>query len=267
MISPRADGRPYFAALFLSLVALAWIALIVWGLSPYAKFLSHTELGEVEYLFGLESISITLIFVLGWTIMTTAMMLPTSLPLFDLFRRLVRERPNASRLVALLVAGYMTIWSAFGLAAHIGDRGIHALVGQISWLQDNPWALASGVLLLAGLYQFSPLKYMCLEKCRSPFTFITERWHGGREQAEAFGLGIHHGLFCVGCCWSLMLLMFAVGVGNVAWMLALSAVMAVEKNMPWGRRLSVPLGIVLLVCSAALVLLYPQSSCAHHVAC
>ena len=73
-----------------------------------------------------------------------------------------------------------------------------------------------------------------------------EHWHGGHGEQEAFRLGAHHGVFCVGCCWSLMLLMFAVGVGNLAWMLALAAVMAVEKNVSWGRRLSMPLGVLLV---------------------
>ncbi len=108
------------------------------------------------------------------------------------------------------------------------------------------WILAAGILLLAGLYQFTPLKHMCLEKCRSPLAFIMEHWHGGRDDQEAFQLGMRHGLFCIGCCWSLMLLMFVVSVGNLAWMLALGAVMAVEKNVSWGRRLTVPLGVLLV---------------------
>ncbi|MCH7577715.1 MAG: DUF2182 domain-containing protein, partial [Chloroflexi bacterium] len=83
---------------------------------------------------------------------------------------------------------------------------------------------------------------------------ITEHWLGNRQQAQAFRLGVHHGIFCVGCCWSLMLLMFAVGVGNLGWMLVLGTVMAVEKNLPWGRRLSAPLGVALLA-GALLVLL------------
>jgi predicted metal-binding membrane protein len=112
--------------------------------------------------------------------------------------------------------------------------------------------IGAGTVLLAGVYQFTPLKYKCLDKCRSPLSFVMEHWHGKRGEQEAFGLGVHHGLFCVGCCWSLMLLMFAVGVGNLAWMLALASVMAVEKNVSWGRRLSVPLGVVLIASAVAL---------------
>ena len=102
-------------------------------------------------------------------------------------------------------------------------------------------------LIFAGLYQFSPLKYHCLDKCRSPLSFITQYWTGRHEAVAAFRLGVHHGLFCLGCCWSLMLVMFAVGTGSLAWMLALGAVMAIEKNLPWGRRLSRPVGLTLIL--------------------
>ena len=99
---------------------------------------------------------------------------------------------------------------------------------------------------MAGVYQFTPLKYHCLDKCRAPLGFIMGHWRGRRPRREALRLGLHHGLFCLGCCWSLMLLMFTVGVGSLGWMLALGAVMAAEKNLPWGRRLSAPLGMALV---------------------
>ncbi len=252
MLWPRVQDRRPFTAALLALVALAWLALFAWGQSPYGRFLGHEELEDVGLGLSGEGLALTLVFVAGWTVMTIAMMLPTSLPLFTLFQQLVRRRPDAPRLLALLIAGYLTIWSAFGVAAHTADRGIHAAVEQWAWLDGHSWLLATGVMALAGVYQFTPLKYMCLDKCRSPLTFITEHWHGNREQAQAFALGVRHGLFCVGCCWTLMLLMFAVGVGSLGWMLALGAVMAVEKNMPWGRRLSAPLGVALVAWAVAL---------------
>ncbi len=256
MLSPRVDNRRYFTAALLALVALAWLALIVWGQSPYGRFLSHEEIGEVELGLNSDALALTLVFVLGWTVMTVAMMLPTSLPLFTLFQRLVRRRQDAPRLVALLSAGYVVIWSLFGLAAHIADRGLHAGIEQVAWMEENSWLVGAATLLLAGAYQFTPLKYMCLDKCRSPLSFITGHWHGSHERADAFKLGLHHGAFCVGCCWSLMLLMFAVGVGNVGWMLTLGAIMAIEKNMPWGRRMSTPLGAALVAAAAAVALFH-----------
>src|SRR5438132_555279 len=99
---------------------------------------------------------------------------------------------------------------------------VTAFTGLVALSWASPWVIGAGVLLLAGLYQFTALKHKCLEKCRSPLSFIMEHWRGGRQEQEAFHLGVRHGMFCVGCCWSLMLLMFVVGVGSLAWMLALA---------------------------------------------
>jgi predicted metal-binding membrane protein len=113
--------------------------------------------------------------------------------------------------------------------------------------------LGAGVLAIAGLFQFSSFKYHCLDKCRTPFSFIAEHWHGAAPRFGALRLGIDHGIFCVGCCWAIMLLMFVVGTGSVGWMLMLGAVMAVEKNVRWGRKLIAPLGLGLLLWSGAVV--------------
>ena len=236
-----------FAVLAVMLIGMAWLTLWVWGLSPYGRYVDHRQLADLSLEGGFGNVLVVaLLFVAGWTLMTVAMMLPTTLPLITIFRRLTARRPDNVRLVALLIVGYLGIWGSFGVVAHIGDWGLHEAVEQSGWLQSHEWAIAAGIFMLAGVYQFTPLKYHCLEKCRSPFSFVTQHWRGKQEHREALLLGVHHGLFCVGCCWSLMLLMFAVGVGNIGWMLALGAVMAVEKNVPWGRTLSAPLGATLL---------------------
>jgi predicted metal-binding membrane protein len=241
---PRVRDDKLFLSLTGGLIALAWLTLWLWSESPYGRFLSHKEGGEGSL--GEGYLPLLLVFVAGWTLMTVAMMLPTSLPLVAIFRSLVRRRANAGILVALVVAGYVSVWTLFAFVVHLGDQGIHGAVERSSLLEENAWMIGAGTALLAGAYQFMPLKYHCLDKCRSPLSFVMGHWHGGRGPLEAFRLGMHHGVFCLGCCWSLMLLMFAVGVGNIAWMLALGAVMAVEKNVPWGRRLSAPVGLLLL---------------------
>ena len=265
MFVPRVDSRRYFAPLLVALIAIAWLALFAWGESPYGRFLSHDELGDVSIGLNAEGVGLALVFVGGWTVMTFAMMLPTSLPLITMFEKMVRPRADGLLLVALLLAGYIAIWTAFGAAVHTGDRTIHAAVNQFHWLEDNSYVIGAATLVLAGVYQFTPLKYMCLDKCRSPMSFITGHWRGGNERWQALKLGVHHGIFCVGCCWSLMLLMFAVGVGNVGVMLVLGAIMAVEKNMPWGRQLSAPLGVFLIVVGGALLMLGGPDVCAHDV--
>jgi predicted metal-binding membrane protein len=267
MIWPRVHNHRLFTAVLLGLVVLAWLTLFAWGQSPYARFLHHEQIAEVEIGLNGSALQLALVFVLGWTLMTFAMMLPTSLPLMHMFRRLTLQRPDSLRLVVLLIAGYLSVWALFGILAHAGDRGLHEVVGSIGWLEANAWAIGAGTLLLAGVYQFTPLKYHCLDKCRSPLSFIAEHWRGSHEQAGAFRLGAHNGIFCVGCCWSLMLLMFAVGVGNVGFMLALGAVMAVEKNMSWGRRLSAPLGVALIAGALVVVLVAGPGACAAHIGC
>jgi predicted metal-binding membrane protein len=121
-------------------------------------------------------------------------------------------------------------------------------------LPDYGWAIGAAVLAGAGLFQFSALKYRCLEQCHTPFAFVASRWHGRSPLREAWRLGVDHGVFCVGCCWALMLLMFVVGTGSLGWMLVLAAVMAAEKNLPWGRRLRTPLGVGLVAWAGAIAI-------------
>ena len=229
---------------------LAWVALALWSWSPYGRFLGHEELEGVAAFSGGYA-SLFVLFVAGWTLMTVAMMLPTSLPLLAFFQSLVRTRPDRVVLVALLVTGYLGVWIAFAMAVHAGDQGVHAAVERFGVLEENVWVIPAVTFVVAGAYQFSSLKYACLTVCRSPVAFVMQNWRGS-ARSDALRLGVHHGLVCVGCCWALMLLMFAVGVGSIAWMLVLSAVIATEKNMSWGRSLSTPLGVLLVVAGLAL---------------
>ncbi|HEX9987460.1 MAG TPA: DUF2182 domain-containing protein [Chloroflexia bacterium] len=233
-----------------ALIGLAWAVLWLWSQSPYGRFLSHEDMGMVH----LGDSGSLLMFVAGWTLMIAAMMLPTIIPLVSTFLIMVRLRQDRTQLLTLLLIGYIGVWSIFGLVAHVSNWGVHQAVEHSPWLLDHAWLLGAVPLLLAGLYQFTPLKYYCLDKCRSPLSFIATRWHGRHPAAEALWLGVHNGLFCLGCCWLLMLLMFAVGVGNLGWMLVLGAVMFIEKTLPWGRRLSTPLGVLLLAWGQILIL-------------
>jgi predicted metal-binding membrane protein len=246
--------RKVFFGLMVSVVGLAWCALWICDRSPYGRYLSHEQLGEIDA--GSLLLPITF-YLAGWTLMTVAMMLPTTLPLLEIFRRLTARRPDRSQLLALVIAGYLGVWLGFGVAAHSADWLLHEVVERGSWLGANASLVGAATLLLAGGFQFSRLKYRCLDKCRAPLSFVTSYWRGRHERRNAFLLGIHHGLFCVGCCWALMLLMFAVGVGNVAWMLVLGALMAAEKNLPWGRKLSAPLGVALIAWGGLILLNHP----------
>jgi predicted metal-binding membrane protein len=246
----RVNSQKPLLVVLAGLVIMGWLALWAWGASPYGRFLSHEQLAYIHL--GAE-LGLALLFVAGWTLMTVAMMLPTSLPLVVLFYGMMGQRADRGRLLALLLAGYLGLWTLFGSVVHVADFVLHQVVARVAWLEANEWLISAGTLLLAGLYQFSPLKYKCLDKCRSPMSFIVQHWGGRRASRQALLLGVHHALFCIGCCWALMLVMFAVGVGSLLWMLMLGAVMAIEKNMPWGRQLAAPLGICLISWGLAVV--------------
>jgi len=244
------NQRHVLTPLFLVLIALSWIILWLWGQSPYGRFLDHTTLRIADFLNG----RVAVLVVVGWVVMIVAMMLPTSLPLISMFYRMTCQRIHRIQLLSLVLAGYLLVWTLFGVVAVLGDGALHEAVANSRWLDAHAWLIGASIFALAGLYQFTPLKYYCLDKCRSPMSFLIMHWQGRRDRYHAFRLGVQHGLFCLGCCWSLMLLMFAVGMSNLGWMLVLGAVMAIEKNLPWGRRFSAPLGIILLCCSLAVVL-------------
>src|SRR3712207_463132 len=129
--APRDDHR-LFVALMVALIALAWLALWVWGQSPYGRFLSHHNLEAVR-----GDGALMLVFVGGWTLMVVAMMLPTSLPLVALFRTLVRGRPDRARLTVLLIAGYPAVWTLFGILVYCADWILHGAVEQSTWLERS----------------------------------------------------------------------------------------------------------------------------------
>ena len=252
--------RDIFRPLVISLVVVAWATLFLWEQSPYGRYLNHGQWDTQGFGAAIcralpqgEFIVPLVVYALGWLLIIGAMMLPTALPVIGIFRGLTRTRDNRRRLTLLVVAGYLAAWIGFGIAAHMLDRVLFALAEHSLWLQVNAWAFGAAVLLFAGIFQFTALKYRCLEMCQTPFSFVVSRWKARQPKWEAFKIGWDHGIFCVGCCWALMLLMFVVGTGSVGWMLGLGAVMAIEKNTSWGRRLSTPLGIALIVWSGFIV--------------
>jgi predicted metal-binding membrane protein len=146
----------------------------------------------------------------------------------------------------VFLSAYVAVWLAFAVVALIGDAGVHAVVDSAPWLRERDG------LVLAGAAQFTPLTRRCLRACRDPRGFLFQ--HYQRGTAAAWSLGIRHGVYCLGCCWALMLVMFATGIGNLWWMVALTAVMVAEKTMRRGHLLVAPIGVVLLFAAAWIVL-------------
>ena len=255
------ERQALLVTLLALLAAVSWAALWAWSASPYARYLGHDGWGEAGALAALcraipqgGIIVPTLLHALAWMLMIAAMMLPTTLPLLSMVRRVTAGRPDAGRLLVLVAAGFVIAWLAFGVVAHVADAAVRWTAGRSVWFVANGWMVGAAVLAGAGLFQWSALKYRCLDRCRTPFGFVNARWHGRSPPREAFRIGIDHGLFCVGCCWALMATMFVVGTGSIGWMLALAAVMAAEKNLPWGRRLATPVGLALVGWAGVIVL-------------
>jgi predicted metal-binding membrane protein len=243
-------------------IAAAWFLTVLAAVSGQTEHLHHHALIE-----GGPSLGTALVpFVMAWQGMTAAMMLPSSLPTIRLFagiseRQLEAARsrsplyPGAGRgaLLGAFLTGYALVWSGFGAAAFLADLGLHRLAPATPWLQDRRWLIAGGVLALAGALQFSGLKNRCLRQCRTPSLYLAR--HDASGLAGAFRLGRGHGLLQLGCCWALMLVMFAAGTANLWWMAALTALMAYER-MPRGAK-ALPVAGVVLLALGVLVLAHP----------
>jgi predicted metal-binding membrane protein len=252
-------ARRGFLPLAGALTLFAWAGLGLLGCSPYSRYLDHgswlgsgAPLAWCRALPGGEAAVWWLFYVGGWMLMIAAMMLPTIAPLLNRFDRVVSGRRDRNRLMAVVIGGYLVVWTGFGVAAHLFDMALERAAQRSAWMLFNGWAIAAAIFVTAGLFQFSALKYRCLAKCRTPLSFIAKHWHGPRPMSNALMLGLDHGVFCVGCCWAIMLLMFVVGTGNFGWMLALGLIMAIEKNLSWGVRLGRPLGGALLAGAATI---------------
>jgi predicted metal-binding membrane protein len=243
-------ARQRVSAAIPAAIAGAWLLAIAAQASGNGRLLHHDTLIEG----GLPFAVALALFLLAWQGMTAAMMLPSSLPLVRLFAiaSARQERPRAA--MAAFLCGYALVWTAFGWAAFCGDAVVHGVVDSSPWLQAHSWLIAGGTLLTAGAFQFSALKDRCLSRCRHPGAFLVRHYERGLD--GAFRLGRRHGLFCLGCCWALMLLMFAAGVANLWWMAALTAVMVYEKTGSQGDR-TVPVSGVALLAWGALVLVHP----------
>jgi predicted metal-binding membrane protein len=231
-------------------IAGAWLVAVAAQTTGDAAMLDHDRLGHS----GLPPVAVLGLFLLAWQFMVAAMMLPSSLPMLRLFGAAAAGQDHRGAVLAAFLGGYGLVWTVFGALAFTGDLALHRLVHHLPWLQARPWLLAGGVLALAGAFQLSTLKDRCLDVCRHPAVYLQRQYRRGVGQA--FRLGRGHGLFCLGCCWALMLVMFAAGMANLAWMAALAALMAYEKAGRHGRRLAPVAGIALLAL-AGLVLAHP----------
>lgn len=192
-----------------------------------------TDLGRLGWFTGV------------WTTMMAAMMLPAAAPVVVLFNRAAPRGSQRSLTTAAFVAGYLLVWITCGIVAYAVYRAIGGLEPAfMSWESGGPW-VAGGTVAAAGLYQLTPLKRVCLRHCRSPMHYLLARWRAG--PTGAVRMGARHGLFCVGCCSGLMVVLFAVGVMSIFWMVVVATVIFVEKVLPAGEWFARLFAVILVV--------------------
>jgi predicted metal-binding membrane protein len=225
-------------------IAVGWALAIAAELTGSAHALHHDSL--IHH--GPPLWEGLILFLIAWQAMIAAMMLPSSLPLIRLFDAVSERQERPARMRAAFLGGYVFVWTAFGAQAFLGDVGVHTMVDNFPWLRHHSWLIAGGVLAMAGAFQFSNLKDQCLSKCRQPGPYLMS--HYRRGAGGAFRLGLGHGLYCLGCCWALMLVMFAAGVAMLWWMAALTAVMVYEKTGRHGEAVTPFVGAALLLLAA-----------------
>lgn len=184
------------------------------------------------------------LFLAAWQVHIAAMMLPSVLQMTALFNQLTARQPRPGTLRAAFLGGYLAVWTGFGLTALVGRALIDEAMHHAPWLMARPELVAGAIVLIAGAFQFSGLKDRCLDQCRSPRSFLLNHYRRGIDGALA--LGARHGLFCLGCCWALMLVMFIVGIANLAWMTPLALLMIYEKVGRHGDRIVRPAGVALM---------------------
>ena len=181
-----------------------------------------------------------------WTVMMIAMMTPATAPMIATFAAVRRRRSAASRVAvptAIFAVGYLMVWTVFSVLAALAQAWLHSKALLSAAMAPTTPLLAGTLLIMTGVYQWTPLKRVCLRACRSPLSFLTTRWREGRRGAVAMGLD--HGLYCLGCCWALMALLFAAGVMNLGWVALVGVAVLVEKVAPRGDVVGRFAGLVL----------------------
>ena len=194
------------------------------------------------------NLSALLLLFLMWAVMMVAMMVPSAVPMIQGFVAVNERRRNSSRPVipvGVFVLGYIVAWTSFSAATALAQWGLHRAALLSPMMVSTSPILSGGLLLAAGIFQWTPLKRACLRNCRSPLTFLMSGWRDGT--AGAFFMGLHHGAYCVGCCWALMVLLFVVGVMNLLWVAVIALFVIAEKVLPRGELIAHIAGVALVV--------------------
>jgi predicted metal-binding membrane protein len=239
---------------YLILALLLLLTLAAWAFLLWVPLPMQTA-GNMGLTMGLSGT----LFLVIWVVMMVAMMFPSAAPMILMFSKIYagkRQQGQSFVPTWIFVSAYLFIWVLFGVIAYLGAVGVEALAQTWPWLADNAGRIGGGLILVGGLYQLSPFKEVCLAKCRTPLGFILGSWRSGYW--GSFRMGLEHGLYCLGCCWLLFVILFPLGIMNVAAMGVLALLIYAEKSLPAGRRIA-QLAAVALVAYGVLVMAAPSA--------
>jgi predicted metal-binding membrane protein len=240
------------------LAALAGISVLAWSYMLYLAWAMRSmDMGSMDMAmpqmqaWGATELLLTFIM---WAVMMVAMMVPSAAPMILLFATINRKRRHQERpfvATGIFLAGYLVIWTLFSALATLAQWGLHAAALLSPMMVSTSPLLGGALLIAAGIFQWTPLKHACLTHCRAPFDFLMSDWREGR--GGAFGMGLHHGIYCLGCCWFLMALLFVAGVMNLLWVAAITLFVLVEKVVPAGATIGRATGALLVAAGIALL--------------
>jgi len=225
-IDPLSAQRKLVLGLLLLRAAFAWALLAL-----------QANSGEPNMAMSSPTMGMRApLFLAIWVVMMIAMMFPTAAPMILTFHRIQagkRERGDAFVSTWIFVATYMVIWTMAGIVAYLAALGAEAIAGWAALSRSDSARMGGAVLIAAGVYQVSTLKDICLSKCRTPITFLITSWRDGA--AGAIRMGFLHGVYCLGCCWFLFVLLFPLGMMNMAALASITVLIFAEKTLPWGQ--------------------------------
>src|SRR5882672_3328179 len=236
-VDPISFQRNVILGLLLALAAAAWAELVWQGAG------TDMDMAVDSLAMGLRAP----LFLAIWIIMMVAMMFPTAAPMIVTFHRVQagkRQRGEAFVSTWIFVAAYLLVWGLSGVAAYVGALAAEAAAARTALSPATAARVGGTLLIAAGLYQLTPLKDLCLSKCRTPISFIVTSWQDG--VAGALRMGLLHGGYCLGCCWLLFVILFPLGIMNVAAMAVITLVIFAEKTLPWGRAAARAAAVVLI---------------------
>ncbi len=239
--------RAIVGAALLAIALVAWLYLVHLSATMPGMDMADMPGMAMPRAHAWDPLDVGLLFIM-WAVMMIAMMVPAAAPMVLTFAMVQRQRQEQDRATVptvVFLLGYALVWTAYAAVAALAQWRLHEADLLSATMASTSTRLGGALLLVAGVFQWTPLKQACLAKCRSPLSFVMTEWREGR--AGAFVMGVRHGAYCVACCWALMALLFVAGVMNLLWIAGLAILVLVERVLPGGPAVSRIVGVLFLL--------------------